>query len=342
MSEQSQRQVRDQHRENFDELNRRTEAAAHGRHVRFLNFGYAPLEGESPKGPTLPRLFPKPDSAQLLLQVIGDADLSQCTVIEVGCGRGGNLWFLRRYLGVTATIGLDLSGAAVRFAADDGADPGAYVQGDAERLPFGTGTAATVLSIESASAYPDIERFFREVFRVLRPGGLFLYADAVPTELVPAYGRVVRELGFAVRDERDITPNVVAARDRRGAREGTMLADGGGDERGEWVGRPGSRGHSMLTDGSTQYRLWRLERVAPGSGAGTGAGFSAAERAGQRRWAELSADLLTHLPPGAVVADGADLIPVVDTAMVDTATVDTATIDTATVDTATVPATERR
>lgn len=302
MSEQSPQEIRARHRSNFDELNRRTAASAHGRHVRFFNFGYAPLAGEPARGPRLPRLFPKPDSAQLLLQVVGDADLSGSCVVEIGCGRGGNLWFLRRYCDVPSTIGLDLSGAALAFAAHDGDTVGGYLQGDAERLPFATATTAVVLSIESASAYPDIERFFREVARILRPGGLFLYADAVPSELVASYGRVLRGIGFTVLEERDITANVVAARDQRGTREGSALGDDGRDPHGEWVGRPGSRIHRALADGSSQYRIWRLERAEH---ANPSERFDEEERATQQRWAQRSAELLTLLTVGDVEVQAA-------------------------------------
>src|SRR6185312_5324631 len=53
----------------------------------------------------------------------------------------------------------------------------AFVQGDAEQLPFADGAFDAVINIEASHCYPHFSRFLDEVARVLRPGGHFLYAD---------------------------------------------------------------------------------------------------------------------------------------------------------------------
>lgn len=52
-----------------------------------------------------------------------------------------------------------------------------FVHGDAENLPFPDESFDAVINVEAAHLYPDYPRFLREVARVLRPGGHFLYAD---------------------------------------------------------------------------------------------------------------------------------------------------------------------
>jgi len=48
-----------------------------------------------------------------------------------------------------------------------------FRQGDVGALPFGDSTFDVVLSLNGFHAFPDKEAAYREVFRVLRPGGRF-------------------------------------------------------------------------------------------------------------------------------------------------------------------------
>src|SRR5437879_948108 len=52
-----------------------------------------------------------------------------------------------------------------------------FIQGDAEALPVFDRSCDVVVNVEAASLYEDPARFFAEVERVLRPGGMFLFAD---------------------------------------------------------------------------------------------------------------------------------------------------------------------
>lgn len=135
---------------------------------------------------------------------------------------------------------------------------------DAERVPVGTAVADAVVSVETSCTYPDIEAFFRDVARMVRVGGHFLYTDLLLTALVDPFVALLEQLGFEVRHRRDITANVCASRDARAERQ--KLAFGAtpdSDERtmAEFVGREGSRLYDSLTDGEHQYTILRFEKV---------------------------------------------------------------------------------
>lgn len=250
--------------ENFDSLNSVLAGSPFDRHLRFFNFGYQVLPGEEPVGPGLGRLFPNRESAQLLFQVVGDADLAGATIVEVGCGRGGNLWLIDQHLGPAQAVGLDIAGLSVRFAQDSRrSDRTAFVQGDAEVLPFATGSVDAVLSVETSCTYPDLGAFLAEVARVVAPGGWFLYTDLADRRVFGPLKRVLDEVGFGLVTERDITPNVRASREARAERQ--KLAFGAQEEHnaaafGELVATDGSTLARYLQGDERLYHLLRLRR----------------------------------------------------------------------------------
>ncbi|MEZ5178617.1 MAG: methyltransferase domain-containing protein [Acidimicrobiales bacterium] len=251
---------------NFDNLNEVVADSKFDRHLRFFNFGYRPLGDDEPVGPRLGPGFPNQDSAQLLFQVIGPTDLTGARVVEVGCGRGGNLWLLRRHYGTAAVVGADIAYKSVAFCRRSmPEDDAQFVVADAERVPLGSGIADAVVSVETSCTYPDIEWFFRDVARMVKVGGHFLYTDLLLTALVDPFVAVLEQLGFELEHRRDITANVCASRDARAARQKLAFGETpDADEvtMAEFVGREGSRLYDSLTDGEHQYTILRFRKAA--------------------------------------------------------------------------------
>lgn len=104
--------------------------------------------------------------------------------LEVGCGTG----FFTLNLLLAGVLGeahvTDISSGMVRVAERNAADLGLRVQGrvaDAERLPYGDGTFDLVVGHAVLHHIPDVELALREVLRVLRPGGRFVFAGEPTT-----------------------------------------------------------------------------------------------------------------------------------------------------------------
>ena len=106
------------------------------------------------------------DSARLL------GDLRGKRVLDVGCGAAQTT----RWLAAQGAqpVGFDLSMAQLRLARD--APP--LVRADAERLPFADGVFDVACSAFGALPFvADIDVVMREVARVLRPGGRWVFPD---------------------------------------------------------------------------------------------------------------------------------------------------------------------
>lgn len=288
--------------DNFDNLNEVVQGSAFDRHMRFFNFGYRTVGDEQPVGPRLGAGFPNQDSAQLLFQVVGDTDLAGADLVEVGCGRGGNLWLARRTYGPATITGLDIAPRSIAFcqaALPD--DDARFAVADAEHLPLADASADAVLSVETSCTYPRIESFFREVARITRVGGHFLYTDLMDVRLIEPFKATLGALGFELLHERDITANVSASRDARAARQKLAYGDRPSDDAGamlEYVGESGSRLYELLTNDEYHYTILRFRKVRdvvpPAEDL-----LDAASQAAVRDLAELAVELLTipSLPP---------------------------------------------
>ena len=103
-------------------------------------------------------------------------------IAELGCGGGRNAAaLLRRYPAARVTA-LDYSEVSVEKAErvnrrEIRRGRCRVVQGDVSRLPFGDGSFELVTAFETVYFWPGPVESFREVYRVLRPGGGFLIVN---------------------------------------------------------------------------------------------------------------------------------------------------------------------
>ena len=103
-------------------------------------------------------------------------------ILDVGCGGGRNLSaFLKRYPDAHGT-GVDYAPLSVRKTkslnrAAISAGRCQVVEGNAMSLPFPDNAFDLVTAYETVYFWTTLEEGFREVYRVLRPGGTFMVVN---------------------------------------------------------------------------------------------------------------------------------------------------------------------
>lgn len=111
--------------------------------------------------------------------IAGRAGWPYGNVLELGCGTGFFLLNLKLAGVVEHGHVTDLSPGMVEVARRNASRLGFEVEGrvaDAERIPYDDGTFDLVVGHAVLHHIPDVEQSLREVLRVLKPGGRFVFA----------------------------------------------------------------------------------------------------------------------------------------------------------------------
>ncbi|MEW6522780.1 MAG: arsenic resistance N-acetyltransferase ArsN2 [Bacillota bacterium] len=126
-------------------------------------------------------------------------------VLDLGSGAGIDVFLAARRVGPTGHVyGLDMTDAMLETARAQQKEAGitnvTFLKGEIESLPFAQDTFDVVISNCVINLSPDKRQVFREVGRVLKPGGRFAVTDVVLT----------KPLSSAMRDDPQLWSQCVA------------------------------------------------------------------------------------------------------------------------------------
>jgi len=180
--------------------------------ITFMNYGYVDLDSTKDELTLAAENEPNRYAIQMYHHVAGAIDLRDKDVVEIGSGRGGGAAYVRRTFNPKSMRGIDISSNAVDFCNKHYANDGlSFSQGDAENIPLADESIDAVINVESSHCYGSMPKFLTEVYRVLRPGGYFLFADHRDQDKLDLLRQQLHDGGFTIAAETDITANVVAA-----------------------------------------------------------------------------------------------------------------------------------
>jgi arsenite methyltransferase len=111
-------------------------------------------------------------------------------VIDLGSGAGNDCFIARHETGETGkVIGIDFTPAMIEKARRNAEARGyhnvEFREGDIERIPVTSGVADVVVSNCVLNLVPDKDAVFKEIHRVLKPGGHFSISDVVLSGALP-------------------------------------------------------------------------------------------------------------------------------------------------------------
>ena len=113
--------------------------------------------------------------------------LTDKTILEIGCGNGVQAKYVQEKFNPKNVTGIDLDEGNISIANSEKERRQLrninFFVNDAQNITaIKDNSIDVVINIESAFHYPDKSAFLNEIFRVLKPGGLFLIADILTTK----------------------------------------------------------------------------------------------------------------------------------------------------------------
>jgi len=239
-------------------------ASEFGEYSIFLNWGYIPNENPHYSQINLPEVCLNKNSKRLVLEMIGDYEWQPtANVLDVGCGRGGTISVLREFFQINQVIGIDLSPNAIAFCHQVHSWPNTFfLVGDSESLALKEHCVEVVTNLESSHCYSDIFAFYQEVYRVLKPGGYFLYADVFPSLRLETCKNLLTKAGFELLREQDITSNILLSCDHTADNHAKVFnQENNPNILDNFLARPHSHIYQQMQTGLQTYQLFKLYKA---------------------------------------------------------------------------------
>ncbi|MBC8314385.1 MAG: class I SAM-dependent methyltransferase [Bacteroidales bacterium] len=149
---------------------------------------------------------------QLYHHLASATEVKNKDIVEIGCGRGGGLAFITQNFSPASAKGLDLDREAISFCNHNYTLDGlSFLHGDAQNLRLENHSCDVVINVESSHRYPNMTAFLREVSRILRSGGYFLFTDFRYDHEIEELKKELELSGMSVLTERFINQEVIAA-----------------------------------------------------------------------------------------------------------------------------------
>jgi len=178
---------------------------------RFMNYGYLGLES--------PKLEPSDEANRIFIELyqvtLGDTSLTDKDVLDISSGLGGGAYWISRVCQPSSLVGMDFSPEVVRLCNKwyGGQHNLRFVVGDAEALPFPDNSFDVIYNVEASHCYANYDVFLREVFRVLKAGGVFCWSDFQSRTSMEKIETDFENCGFEIVSLDDITDGVLRSLD---------------------------------------------------------------------------------------------------------------------------------
>ena len=131
-------------------------------------------------------------------------NMSNKNILEIGCGRGGGIAAIEKYLKPKELHACDLNSMNIQYCKNNQGKTINFKQCNAQNLQYPDNYFDVVINIESSHSYEEPDLFFKEVNRVLKYDGIFLYSDT--GNVIHQFPKSFQYFKKIIRE--DITKNV--------------------------------------------------------------------------------------------------------------------------------------
>lgn len=105
-----------------------------------------------------------------------NVDNKDINVLDIACGRGGGVSFYKEILNFKNVYGVDINPNHIRLCEKNCKDI-IFKTASAVELPFPDNSMDIITCVEADSYFEPYENYLKEVYRVLKDGGVFIQAS---------------------------------------------------------------------------------------------------------------------------------------------------------------------
>lgn len=164
------------------EYNKVNDMFVNFKEFKFMNHGYFPIHKFSENSDCKSKYE---SSLYFYLLDFYEKNTSKIKILDVGCGRGGGIYYLNKQYNFIECYGIDYCQKSIDFCLKEYKNSKInFSCQNALNLNYVDNFFDIVINVESSHCYEDKKLFFDESFRILKNNGYFLYTDIVSNEII--------------------------------------------------------------------------------------------------------------------------------------------------------------
>lgn len=112
-------------------------------------------------------------------------DPSKSKILDIGCGRGGGIYYLNEKYNFLDSHAVDFCEKSIQFCKTYYQNSGiTFSVQDALNLNYSHNVFDIIINVESSHCYRSRSLFFDQCFKLLKNDGYFLYTDTIPNKII--------------------------------------------------------------------------------------------------------------------------------------------------------------
>ena len=218
-----------------------------GKYIKFMNMGYPKCADELDPEYVSHVLLNK-NSIRLFYKLVGKENFTNKNVLDLGCGRGGNIELINRNYSPTLICGIE--------SINNIENNVILCQANIEcAFPFLNDVFDVIVCVEVIHNIKNYKNVLSETFRILK-SGCFYIADALHRDSWQEFLKMAIIAGYTIVSSIDVTESILSSNDEISHNRTILL----GNNSANLIGAKGSRLYDDMVKEKVQYRLVILKK----------------------------------------------------------------------------------